>query len=257
LTADGLVIAIIAILTGLTIAAAAFLLAPRLTDTRVVFDLTPDRPKAFGHRMSWLAIRTSNTQAIIDVLGLTEIQPANWNTGIGTIYDRQLGDSCVFVTPPIKGWTFVAGIPLPHPLGPSFVDKLTPLLAKVAAEFSEVQYFAAFPIIDFFGWARLVKGRTIRAFATGDEGVIWNRGRLTPEERALGLRLFDLRGIRGRRGDAGAEIILHPTEEQVLRLARGWSLDPSALEKMAGPAAIGHIAKTPSVWRAERIRKAA
>jgi hypothetical protein len=251
------VIALIIILICLTVASAAFVIAPRLTVSRVVFDATPDTPKSFGYRMSWLAIKSTDTHAVAAALSLTGLEAANWNTGIGAIYDRDLSDSYVFVSPPVKGWTFIAGVPLPHPVGRAFADKLTPLLGKLSAEFAEVQYFAAFPIIDFFGWARLSKGRLIRAFAIGDEGVIWDRGRLTPEERALGLKLFDLRGIRGRKGDAGAEIILHPTEEQVLRLARGWSLDPSVLATLHVPETSGYIAKAPPEWRAERVRKAA
>ena len=98
----------------------------------------------------------------------------------------------------------------------------------------------------------------MRAFAIGDEGVIWDRGRLTPEERALGLKLFELRGIRGRKGDTGEAIILHPTEEQVLRMACGWSLDPTRLDRINGAAAgTGFVARVPAAWRPERIRKAA
>ena len=183
--------------------------------------------------------------------------PANWNSGIGTIYDDRLSDSYVFVSPPVKGWTFVGGVPLPHPIGPSFTDKLTPLLLALSLRFGEVQYFAAFPIIDFFGWARVHKGRVIRAFIIGDDGVIWDRGRLTVEEKALGLKWFDLRGIKGRKGDAGGAIVLYPTEEQVLRMAGAWSCNPLQFDKMKLNDGIGFIARVPQSWRAERVKKAA
>ncbi len=254
--------ALLILLIGLTVAAVAMFIAPRLAPGRVVFDVTPDAPKPFGYGMSWLAIKSTDTDDVARVLGLTELEPANWNTGIGTIYDRQLSDGYVFVTPPVKGWTFVAGVPLPHPVGRSFIDKLTPLLARASAEFNEVQYFAAFPFIDYFAWARLSKGRMIRSFAIGDGGIIWDRGRLTADERTLGLKLFDLRGIKGRIGDAGGEIILYPTEEQVVQLARAWSIDPTALDKLASgkagePWTLGLIARVPPSWRAERLRRQA
>ncbi len=89
-----------------------------------------------------------------------------------------------------------------------------------------MQYFFAYPPVDLFAWARLLDGRLMRAFAIGDSGVVWNKGRATKEERSLGLKLFDFRGVRGRKGDAGGEIILYPTEEHVLRLAGRWSQDP-------------------------------
>ncbi len=98
--------------------------------------------------------------------------------------------------------------------------------------------------------------------AIGDGGIIWDRGRLTADERTLGLKLFDLRGIKGRIGDAGGEIILYPTEEQVVQLARAWSIDPTALDKLASgkagePWTLGLIARVPPSWRAERLRRQA
>ncbi len=242
---------------AVTIAVIAFAVAPMLVQTRVIFGADPDLPKAFGCDMAWLAIKSDDPNAVAEALELTELVPANWNSGIGTIYDGKLGDTYVFVSPPVKGWTFVAGIPLPLPVGRSFVDKLTPMLARLSSAFRDVQYFAAYPDIDLFAWARLERGRMVRAFAIGDDGVIWDRGRLTQEEKALGLKLFELRGIRGRKGDAGGAIILHPTEEQVLQLARSWSIDTGRLDKFDVAPALGLIARAPSQWRTERVRKAA
>ena len=79
----------------------------------------------------------------------------------------------------LSGWTFVVGLSLPYPVGRSFVDKCTPMLLRLGAEFIEVQYFFSYPPIDFFAWARIVHGRLIRAFAIGDEGTIWNRGNVS------------------------------------------------------------------------------
>ncbi len=240
-----------------TVAVIAFAIAPRLVQKRVIFGAEPDLPKAFGCDMAWLAIKSDDLNAVAEALELAELVPANWDSGIGTIYDAKLGDTYVFVSPPVKGWIFVAGIPLPLPVGRSFVDKLTPMLARLSSTFRDVQYFAAYPDIDLFAWARLERGRMVRAFAIGDDGVIWDRGRLTSEEKALGLKLFELRGIRGRKGDAGGAIILHPTEEQVLQLARSWSIDTGLLDKFDVAPAHGFIARAPSQWRAERVRKAA
>lgn len=245
------------ILIVLTVLAIAFLVLPRTADRSVRFTTEPDAPMAFGEGMAWLAIRSEDTAAVMTALGVAEATPANWAAGIATIYDPKLCDAYVFVTPPIGGWTLVAGVPLPLPASRAFVDKLTPLLARLGAEFSDVQYFASYPVIDLFAWSRVERGRIVRAFAIGDEGIIWDRGRLTREERALGLKLFELRGIRGRKGDAGEAIILHPTEEQVRRMANGWSLDPLAIERDGLSEGTGYAALPPVAWRAERLRKAA
>lgn len=245
------------IMVTLTVAIAALLLAPRLAADHVVFGQNPDRPANFGYRMAWLAVRSRDTDAVVEALGLEASRPCNWRSGIGTIYDIDLGNDHVYVSPPVNGWTFVAGLSLPYPAGGAFTDKAMPLLKRLGRRFVEVQYFFAYPPIDCFAWARVLEGRVIRAFAITDAGIVWNRGRTTREERILGLKLFDFRGVRGRKGDAGGEIILYPSEKHVLNLARRWSLDPTKLESTDIPAvpALGRIGLAPAAWRPERAGK--
>jgi hypothetical protein len=236
---------------------AAFWLARQSAPSYVVFETAPDRPCAFGYDMAWLAVRSRYPEAVIEALHLGEPERCNWNSGIGAVYDDHLGASRVFVSPPVRDWTYVVGLSLPHPVGRGFADKCTPLLVDLGGRFAEVQFFFSYPPIDFYAWARVRDGRLVRAFAVTDEGIVWNKGRTTKEERGLGLKLFELRGVQGRKGDAGGEMILHPTEEHVMRLAHRWSLDPTTLASIAAEPALGWIARAPAAWRAERVRKIA
>lgn len=246
----------IVIMVTLTVAVAARLLAPRLAGDRVLFEQSPDHPHPFGYRMAWLAVRSRDTQAVADALGLAAPEPCNWRSGIGTVYDNHLGNDHIFVSPPVNGWTFVVGLALPFPAGRTFTDKAIPMLRHLGHRFVEVQYFFAYPPIDCFAWVRVLDGRVVRAFAITDTGIMWNRGRITREERGLGLKLFDFRGVRGRKGDAGGEIVFYPTEKHVLSLAKRWSLDPSSLEGVECPApALGLIALAPASWKPERTSK--
>ena len=113
----------IAIMVILTIAIAAFVLAPRMFEQRIVYEQVPDRPASFGYKMAWLAIRSRNTDAVLDALNLTSAVRCNWKSGIGTVYDHHLGNDHIFVSPPVNGWTFVVGLALPHPAGRGFADK--------------------------------------------------------------------------------------------------------------------------------------
>jgi hypothetical protein len=251
------VILTIAIMVSLTVGVMAYVLAPRMGEGALVFRDTPDPPAAFGCRMAWLAIRTRDTEAVVDALGLAAPEPCNWSAGIGTVYDDTFGTSRVYVTPSVNGWTFAVGLALPHPVGRMFVDKCTPLLLDLGRRFAEVQYFFTYPPIDLYAWARIIDGRLVRACAIGDEGILWRKGHPTREERALGLRLFEFRGLKGRHGDAGGEMILYPTEDHVLRIAGRWSLDPTRLDEAGFPPGLGYIASAPAAWRPERLRRTA
>ena len=250
------VVLTVGILVILTTVIAAVLLAPRLLPRRVTVDDAPDRPQPFGCEMSWLAVKTDDTHRLAALLGL-EIRPANWNSGLGAIYDLELADAFVFISPPVGGWTIVAGVSLPLPAGGSFIDKTGPLLQHLASHFSQVQYFATFPIIDFYAWARFENGQAIRAFAVGEAGVVWDAGARTLDEQRLGLSMIEVRGIRNRHGDVGGALQLHPTEPHVLSVAEGWSINPMAIEALSADACVGWVAYAPQAWHAERIRSAA
>ena len=122
-------------------------------------------------------------------------------------------------------------------------------------------------IVEVTGWL-LVDDPGVHVFRlTSDDGsllsingerVIWNRGRLTKEEQELKLRFFELRGVEDRQGDLGGDMLLMPTEQQVLALAGRWSFDPSRLEDATDKTAgLGYLCTTPSAWRSERVRRSA
>jgi hypothetical protein len=247
----------VVILVLLTTVVAATIIVPRLLPHHIRLADNPDRPRAFGSDMAWLAVRSEDTAAIAAALGLSRLRPANWNSGVGAIYDPEISNGLVFIAPAVKGWTLIAAESLPIPAGETFVDKMMPVLRHLAIEFQSVQYFASFPIVDVYAWARFEKGRRVRSFAVGDGGVIWNAGKLTQEERQLGLSFIEIRGIRERHGDLGGELQLYPTEEHVFAIAGGWSVNPMAIESLRTPPGVGWIADAPPSWRPERVRKVA
>ncbi|MGE0630204.1 MAG: hypothetical protein AB7O43_20610 [Hyphomicrobiaceae bacterium] len=248
-------ILVIFVLLVLTILAAAFVMAPLIREERIVFDMTPDAPAPFGEGMAWLAVKTRDAARVADVLNLTPLQQANWQTGIGTIYDERLGESHVYLAPPVDGWTFVVGLALPQPLGRSFVDKCTPMLLDLSAAFPEAQYFLAYPPLDCYGWARVNGGKLVRAFAVNDAGVIWNKGRAGKPERALGLQRVEIKFGRGSKSNVNPPVLIYPTEAHVLHIASCWSIDPTSIAAKQPEAELGYICAPPPQWRPERLRR--
>ncbi len=211
-----------------------------------------DLPCAFGHKMSWIAIKTRDTARLMETLHIEAPQAASWSLGIATVYHERVAMNRVFVTPPIEGWSFVVGLSLPHPLGDGYVDKCAPLLSELSSEFDNVQYFISYPETEFYGWALLRGGRFQRAYAAGRKGTVWNRGVITPEERRLGHSQFDIREVTvdGRHVTGAAERSL--CESDVLHLAGRWSLDPSRLGLRSDlEHGIGYIAVAPESWHPE------
>lgn len=217
----------------------------------------PDAPVPLGFKMAWLALRAPDAAVVAEALGLEPAEVIGWQSGVAMIYDPVLGRDHIFVSPAVNGIVLVAGLSLPHPLGPGYVDKLSRLLEALSRKFGEAQYFMTYPPIDFFAWARARQGRIVRAYAIGEDGVIVNRGRPLSEEKSLGLSRYELRGVRGRSGDAGGEMLLHPTESHVAELAGLMGLDPTRLGPGSAEPATGLIGRAPSAWRAQRRREAA
>lgn len=206
-----------------------------------------DLPCAFGYKMAWVAVRTRDTARLLDVLELEEPRSTNWSVGIGTVYSDRIGLDRVFVTPPVDGWSLVAGLSLPHPMGDDHDDHCTPFLSRLSAEFGTVQYYASLPELGYFGWAVLRDGVVRRAFACGVDGVVWNRGAVTLDERSVGIAMFDIRLVDEARIEVYAPCV---REAHVLELARRWSMDPTKLDTRDDlEAGVGYLAKAPAAWR--------
>ena len=248
---------VIAIFTIATIAVAALVLAPRQAQTRIVFDRKPDLPRPFGVRMSWIAIRTRDTPRVLSTLGLTGLEYANWATGLGTVYSPDLGDRYVYVTPPVNGWTFVVGPQLPQPLGDGFADNAMALLHTLGRQFVEVQYFLSYPSPDLYAWCRVVDGRVVRAYSSRATGQGWNLGKITREEKLLGLLEFAPRTARSRATANQRAAYQKLGEFHVHQMAGHWSIAPMRVKQGTAVAAVGIIGRPPAHWRPELERNAA
>jgi len=247
----------IGVLVLATVAACWFLVWPRKQPPVFAFDSEPDLPIAFGEDMIWLAIRARTPDAVASALGVANAEPANWQSGIGAVYDLRFRDQYVFISPPIQGWIFVIGRGLPHSTDETVItDESRVLLADLGRTFSDAQYFASLPDVDLHGWARIQDGKLKRALVASDRGIIWDHGRASTLERKLGLKHFEVRGVSSRNGDVGGRLELHPEALQVMRIAADWSLDPTRIARLKSVTeGVGLAGKVPRRWRTRIVRK--
>src|SRR5262245_28535261 len=98
-------------------------------------------PVSFGYKMGWLAIRSTDRDAVVQSLRLTESREVTWNTGIETVYRdfyKLFGRfSAVFVSPPVNDWTFVVGDWTMGTGEEQGVHDIEQLVSRASAEFGE------------------------------------------------------------------------------------------------------------------------
>jgi hypothetical protein len=165
----------------------------------------------------WLAIRSSNFPLLKEAFrGLLD-PAASWSEALARVREQ-----VVFLSPQVQGWTLVVGGGLPDP--GRDVDVLYQFLMHLSRECGEVQFFCVDRVLSHHSWARLRDGRVIRAYAWAGE-TVWNEGRVTLDERLLGLRIQDY-GEEAEPLRYGETTPMQNNCDRVLLLARRWSLDP-------------------------------
>lgn len=188
----------------------------------------PDLPQPFGCKTVWWVVPATDTQVVAGAFGLKHEQDANWITGIKYAYQ-----DCVFVTPPIDGWTFVTGFQLP-PHGTDARDKVREPLLRLSKQFGTAFVFATHRVVEYHVWAMAARGEFVRGFGyLGESGAtFWNEGSQTPEEEELGFAFFDERSPEVKdEGYWDRDDLTYPDEEKVMGIARAWCLSPEDLEE--------------------------
>ena len=178
----------------------------------------------------WVAIRSTNPQAVQAALGLHNPTPCSWMDGMARVSDEKL-----FISPPVNGWVLVVGSLLPEPS--EDVDACFRFLQRLSRELGEVQFFSVNRAVGHHAWARFECGRALRGYAWAGE-TIWNQGHKTWAERKLALRCYDYCEGDGRSHFAQLERS-RANADKVLLLASIWSLDPSSIDDSVLTDALG------------------
>jgi hypothetical protein len=202
----------------------------------------------FGYKTAWFAVRTADTAAVAAALGLEVIEPCTWSDGMEASYART-GE--FFVTPCVDGWTFCVGTDLFPLVDRNEFGEITRQLS--AALQAEAQFFATYRVAEAHAWARATPERLVRAYAyCGERGeTSANFGPLTPQELSIGPRLYDEHSPAGRE----TEDLRSPNEDDVMRLAGLWSVDPTSLENREVADATGLRARYPRHGSPGRLRE--
>jgi len=189
-------------------------------------------PVSFAYKTAWFAVKSNDSVVVAKALGLKGQRPVSWKTGIDTAYDDS--QSSIFVTPPIHGWVLAVGrkfLFLPPNEGP--------MLFSLSRQFTEAQFFATMRISDAYMWERAQNGELACSFDYGD-GEIHRHGNASAVEKEIGLRFFDSESPDAKTpGYYDLKDLNFPDEEDVLKVAALWSVDPSQLDQEKDLASTG------------------
>jgi hypothetical protein len=192
---------------------------------------TPDAPRSFGYKMAWFAIPTEDSAKVIRALGLKDPIRANWESGVGAVYSDI---SQVFVTPPVEGWTLVLGLGLPSFDTPERNQEFLTFIDRIAASYRAFYYFGTHRVVDFHGWVKVAGGKIERAYAyLGERGeTLYESGRKTPDEIALGFAFFDERSPEAAsQGYYERKDLRFPNEQDVMKISAAWAISTQTLDK--------------------------
>ena len=177
--------------------------------------------------MAWIAVRTTDTAALLQALPVHQAQQCSWQQGVAGAYGQTL-----FVTPAVGDWTLVAGITLPFLDSPAAVKEAEALLLPLSRTFGEAQYFSSHRIVEAHGWMKAVAGTLVRAYAyVGERGeTVVATGTRTPAEP---LTLLNTLSADAQKDTAYFERpdLTSPDEELVMQVAAQWSVDPTTIEE--------------------------
>lgn len=183
-------------------------------------------PAGFGYKIAWLAIRTRDTSAVADALGVTRARAVSWAEGVDAAYSARQEPAVVFLAPPVDGWTLAvlggSGLFEDDGTGSGALD-----LAALSRRFGEAQKFATHRVVEYHEWQRWADGLPVRRYCSTDAGEIrFDEGDPARAEGNL-PHAADL--------DTGNwEDFDLATESMVMAVAAEWSIDPTTLAERDG-----------------------
>lgn len=164
----------------------------------------------------WLAVRSTDSKAVLAALGVSYPTPCPWREGIA-------GEHELFISSPVNGWIIVTGPRLPQP--GHDVDACFHFLRRLSGVLGHVQFFLADPVRYHHAWVRLENGVVRRAYMWVNE-TVWNQGPKTLAEIELNLKCFNYgEGAEDRTTPENAAANV----KKVPALAARWSFDPATL----------------------------
>lgn len=184
-----------------------------------------DKPIDFGYKIVWIAVKTENKSKLSKILGLENLKPSNWKSGIDNAYENS-----VFITPQIGEWTLAVGMGLPPGDSQESIEKLEKMLNELSSEFGEAQFFGTHRVVEYHNWMKSVNGKMERIYSYVGESMENIKVYGNPTEPEKGLNLFNSLSEEAKSDEYfEREDLDYADEELVIKIAENWSINPTKL----------------------------
>ncbi|WP_405567778.1 hypothetical protein [Polaribacter sp. Asnod6-C07] len=184
-----------------------------------------DKPIDFGYKIVWIAVKTDNKSELSKILGLKNVKPSNWTSGIENAYENS-----VFITPQIGDWTLAVGMGLPLGDNKESIEKLEKVLNKLSSEFGEAHFFGTHRVVEYHNWMKSVNGKMERIYSYVGESMENIKVFGNPTEPEKGLKLFNSLSEEAKSDEYfDREDLDYADEELVMKIAGNWSINPTQL----------------------------
>lgn len=194
-------------------------------ELEIYVDNNVDNPIPFGFKQTWIAIRTDDMDLLMKKINPeNRVQKkTNWAKGLDAAYKG----GYTFVSPRITEWILIIN----PPVGVDVTNNFSKIyLSKLSETFGEVQFFGNHRVSNYSEWAKFINGKLIRSFGVDDCELLSNEGVRTKVEDEL------YKESEMKLEEYGDEIneenitALMSGEEEVMRVAKAWSVSPIDLD---------------------------
>lgn len=175
------------------------------------------RPFPFPWPGRWMAIHGATPDRIREAFRGKVSPYSSWADALLRCRERT-----VFVSPSVDGWSLVVGANLPDVF--QDVDRAFHRLRELGDALGTIQYFSTDRVVHSHAWVRIDQGQVTRAYAWAGS-TLWNEGRVSLEERLLGLRCREY-GEESEPVPFGEVSPESHNADRLVLLARKWSVDP-------------------------------
>lgn len=199
------------------------------------FNSEPDTPRSFGWNSRWLAVESSDSDCVIELIGLNPIGPCSWLEGLKKIQQPLFGKK-LFVTPSLSGWVLIANYSLPnYTKTKTSSDHLAMISNKVGGK---VCWFSSFASVSCHAWGIANNGITERLYGCSDGQVFFNFGEKSLAENELNIKFHEEIFYEN---DIDYDSLAN--ENTVFDIARLWSIDPTHISDFYKTPCTGIITK--------------